>query len=213
MYKNIISMVCIVGVIVGCGSSGSPMTVKTEVVGYNGFLVDSPVSGASWSCGGVSGITGADGGFGTCPVGSEVTFRVGNLVLGVSEPTEDLIFTTQDLVGVARDKTDNGDAIKLATLLLSMDFDGDPSNGIQITTGAIAELNKLIPEGKQFSDLVAEEVDKVIDGIVESNPNVDKAPTPEEAREHLQGTNGDIADGTQQAGSMERRPIQDESTN
>jgi uncharacterized coiled-coil protein SlyX len=213
MYKNIISMVCIVGVIVGCGSSGSPMTVKTEVVGYNGFLVDSPVSGASWSCGGVSGITGADGGFGTCPVGSEVTFRVGNLVLGVSEPTEDLIFTTQDLVGVARDKTDNGDTIKLATLLLSMDFDGDPSNGIQITTGAIETLNQSVTEEQNLLDLPTEESDKIVDRMVEYNPNIDEAPTPEDAKEHLQDTNGDIADGTQRAGSMERRPIQDESTN
>jgi hypothetical protein len=208
--KLVIMALITAGLLIGCGSSGSS---SQKVNYYNGYLVDSAIAGVSWSCGGVSGITGADGKFGVCPNNVKVTFKVGNLVLGSSEPTGDLIFTTQDLVGASRSETDNQNAIRLATTLLSMDSDGDPSNGIQITEEAIVELNKLVPEGKQILDLSEEEADKVIDGIVESNPNVDKAPTPEEVQQHLQDTNSDIADGTQPAGSMERRPIQDESTN
>lgn len=213
MYKGIIVTLCAIGLVTGCGDSSNSSLTKTKDVGYVGFFVDAAVSGASWSCGEASGITDSDGKFGICPPASTVTLSIGNIILGKSAPTDDFIFTTQDLAGVARDETDNVGAVRLGTLLLSMDDDGDPSNGIQITPTAVVALNQTVTEEREFLELPEEEANSIIDDAVEDNPNVTEAPTPEEVQQHLQDTNGDIADGTQEAGEVIEETIQDDSTN
>ncbi len=124
-------------IVVGCGGGSS----STADLGYNGKLVDAAVAGITWSCGTKSGLTNADGLFGACPTGSDVTFSIGNVVLGTVAPTADFIYTPQDIVGVDRNETTNDDVKIIAALLLSLDADGDPSNGIQITPAIVTAFN------------------------------------------------------------------------
>jgi hypothetical protein len=136
MKKSLLKTLSI-GMVVGlfitaCGSSSSNTSTVT-VLGFNGKLVDSGVSGVNWECGDKSGITLADGNFGVCPAGSTVTFSLGSVVLGSLKQTEDFIFTPQDLAGVSRSDTSNTAVLKMASLLQSLDDDGNPSNGINIT--------------------------------------------------------------------------------
>ena len=199
MYKNIITTLCVLGVITGCGSSGS--TTKDEVVGYKGFLVDAPIKNVDWSCGTKSGKTLADGAFGICPKNTTVTFSIGNLIIGKAvEAPKDRIVTVQEMLGLDREDTENETVIALSALLLSMDEDGDPSNGITITDKSVEGLNEAIPKERVFSLIPKEETQSITEGVVKRNPQVSKVPTADEIKQHLQDTNGDIADGTQPAG-------------
>jgi len=215
MYKSIITALYILGMS-GCGSSGSTQTT-TDVVGYNGFLVDNAVQNVAWSCGEgsqkVSGVTDKNGKFGTCPINSKVTFNIGNLILGTTKPTKDYIFSIPDVVGIDREETDNEVVLAISTLLLSMDKDGDSSNGLFITEEAIKALNQNITIEKEFTVLKKDETTQLIKNAVENNPNVDKAPTIEEVKTHLTETNGDIIDGTQEAGEEVKSSLEDKSTN
>ncbi len=185
------------GLLTGCGSSSSS---TTEEVGYNGIFIDSAVAGISWSCGGVSGVTAADGGFGACPSGSSVSFSVGNIDLGTMEPTADYIFTPQDLVGVPRGETDNADANQIASLLLSLDSDGNPDNGVTITDEVIVELNQEVTAETAISDMTQEEVttvsENVVEAVVETDPESQmEVVSPEEATSHLDESAAAIEDG------------------
>ena len=212
MYKRIISTLAILA-ITGCGSSSSSTSTKTteEVVGYNGFFVDAAIQNISWACGGQSGTTDTNGKFGTCPTNSKVTFSIGNLILGEASPTDDYIFTVADVVNVDRDDTGNDIVQGIAALLLSMDKDGDSSNGLVITEEAIAALNAQITEKQEFALLKKDASVALIENAVKNNPQVDSVPTREEITAHLIETNGDIIDGTQQAGE-EVKAKKDEAT-
>jgi len=209
--KNIakwIAPILTLGVLVGCGSSVSTDTNTTntvdpslstipgettltdtttdEVEGYVGVLVDAPVIGASFNCGGVSGLTDVNGTFGICPMGSSVTFAVGNVVLGTVAPTPDYIFTPQDIVGVPRTEVNNENVTLMASLLLSLDRDGDPENGIEITTEVVTALNEEVPDITPIEELNNEEVVEVVTAVDEEVEEVDLAVVePEETVEHL----------------------------
>ena len=200
MYKSIISTICLFVLTIGCDSTGS--TKKEDVVGYKGFLVDSAIQNVSWSCGDAKGTTNEDGAFGICPNNSTVTFSIGNLIIGEAiEPAEDYIVTVQDMLELNRDETNNSKAIALTQLLLSMHSDGNPDNGINVTDEAIEALNETVTEENVvFETLKTVETDTITVAAVKNNDNVNHVPTPEEATQHLEGTNIDIEDGVQEAG-------------
>lgn len=213
MYlRSIFKSAAIVGssaFIVGCGGGSS--TPVTEL-GYNGVLVDTGVAGVKWECGGVMGTTLADGGFGECPAGSDVTFSVGNVVLGTLAPTADYIFTPQDIVGVDRTDTANTDVTGMSALLLSLDSDGDPSNGIEITPEVIAALDAVITTDTLIEDLLLTDttIDTLVtDIIAEDDTLTIEAVTIADAEDHLIETATDIEDGVIETPDQ---PV-DESTN
>jgi len=136
--------------VLGCGGGSSSSTSSTSsttdtIAGYNGVFVDAAVGGISWSCGDKNGVTKADGSFGACPAGTSVTFSVGNVVLGTTKPTADYIFTPQDVVGVSRETTSDEKVKNMAMLLLSLDADGDPTNGVSITSEILTAFNEVVP--------------------------------------------------------------------
>ena len=141
----------------GCGSSSSSTPTAVD---YNGKLIDSAVAGVSFECGTVSGITGADGSFGTCPAGSTASFSIGGLTLGESGVTGDGIFFITDIVGVSRDAIDNEEVLKIAVLLQSLDSDGDVTNGISVPPEAATAIEALLASSTvdSISDLTAEQV-------------------------------------------------------
>ena len=142
MKKNIIlSSITIVALasLIGCGSSSSGDSSTT------GHLVDSAVSGASYSCGDVNGTTDKDGTF-TCK-SLPVTFSIGSVKLGTisSLPSDGKIYP-QDLAGVKRSDTNNTKVKKLAQFLQSLDKDHNASNGITIDSALASKVKKNITD-------------------------------------------------------------------
>ena len=96
-----------------------------------GVFIDSPVQGLLYTTASMQGITNANGEF-QYVLGEEVTFSIGDLdlppVVGMSEVTPYDIFATDEIY--------NPSVINLARLLQSLDVDGDPNNGIEISSSA-----------------------------------------------------------------------------
>ncbi len=146
----------------GCGGSSSNAPVAAPEA-YNGKFIDDAVGGVSFSCTGASGLTAADGSFGTCAAGSTVTFSIGGLVLGSSTATADSIFFVTDIAGTSRNDIGNEEVLKIASLLQSMDTDGDPSNGITVPPEAAAAFGS---DPVDMADLTSEEVSVITGAIV-----------------------------------------------
>lgn len=112
--------------IVGCGGSSSD--VGTSVATGQAFYIDSAVSGVDYSCGGQTGVTGSKGEF-TFEVGHNCTFSLDKIKLRE----------------VAADQLQNGKEIQeksidVARVLLSLDSDHNPDNGIQVDSGLVKSL-------------------------------------------------------------------------
>ncbi len=102
-----------------------PSTQNTEPDQY-GYLVDSAVSGLRYISGNHFGLTGADGKFGYMS-GEPIQFYIGNnLIAQMDTPTE--LITPYDFSPGSTHKV-----ISTLMLLQSLDNDGNPENGIQIT--------------------------------------------------------------------------------
>jgi hypothetical protein len=200
-FRNLVKSVALVGssalVVVGCGGGGSSSTVP--VTGYNGIFVDTAVAGISWTCGGVSGVTDITGLFGVCPEDSNVTFSVGNIVLGTIPPTADYIFTPQDVVGVDRNDTTDNAVRDMAALLLSLDADGNATNGIDITPAVITAFNTVTSPSTTIEDLniSSGSLDDLVTAMIAEDDNLTDldAVTTGEAGTHLDETLADIEDG------------------
>ena len=145
----------------GCGGSSSNAPVAAPEAFYGNFI-DDAVGGVSFECTGASGLTAADGYFGTCAAGSTVTFSIGGLVLGSSTATADSIFFVTDIAGTSRNDIGNEEVLKIASLLQSMDTDGDPSNGITVPPEAAAAFSSDV----DIADLTSEEVSVITGAIV-----------------------------------------------
>jgi hypothetical protein len=124
--------VCGALLIQGCGGSSNPTTADVYPLA-RGVLVDAPVGNARFRTGTRSGSTAVDGTFQYFP-GESVTFRIGDIIL---PPTlgRDRI-TPIEIFGNAANRAANQvnrPAVNLALLLLSLDQDGDPTNGLFIS--------------------------------------------------------------------------------
>ena len=138
--KNFILLFSIV-MMFGCGGGGSitnnPSKENNRIQDNNqsqkiiGYLIDSAVQGAKYTCGEKVGLTDKEGKF-VCPT-FPIKFYIGKLFLGeiTQLPSDSKVFP-QDIIGVGRDIL-NDEVIKLATLLQSLDNDNNPSNDINIT--------------------------------------------------------------------------------
>lgn len=93
-----------------------------------GRFIDSDVHGAEWFSGDMSGLTDVDGGF-NYRGHESVRFAIGAVDLG--QARGDDIITPLDLAGT--DNVDDPLVLNRARLLLSLDEDQNPDNGIRIT--------------------------------------------------------------------------------
>lgn len=124
--------------------------VFEQIVGQTGFLIaGTPVAGVTYKSPTTQGVTGLDGSF-QYAEGERVQFSIGATPLGevVGKPQ----LTPFDLAGspvlTGRDLTWHFTArsaalsrvINLSVLLQSLDRDGEPTNGIEITSGVAALL-------------------------------------------------------------------------
>lgn len=125
-----LSVVILTG-ITGCDSDSSTKTVAQ--ITKTGVFIDNEVAGISYNTETQSGVTGPGGEYQYIS-GETITFSVG----GISLPTAlaQAILTPLGLVGTA--DTNNTTVLNIVKLLLSVDEDGDSSNGIQVSERAHA---------------------------------------------------------------------------
>ena len=122
----------------GGGGGGSDYGPKpAPVTTQQGYFIDSAVGGLNYSASpsGLEGITDAAGEYDYEP-GDTLTFSIGNIVLG-SAPAAGYI-TPLDLVDGAGADTSNQQVVNISRLLMTLDADGNPDNGIEIPDGVAA---------------------------------------------------------------------------
>lgn len=122
--KIIIIAISLPIIVIGCGGNNEGGTSAMV-----GIFVDSPVSGLEYETASQKGITDEDGTF-KYQEGEIIIFSIGDVILGQGTAKETM--TPIDLVNGATSTTDPT-VTNICRLLLSLDIDGDPSNGIAIT--------------------------------------------------------------------------------
>jgi hypothetical protein len=117
----------------GTGGDGGGTTPPGELTA--GVFVDAPVAGLSYTTSsGLSGLTDATGRY-EYRVGDTVTFSIGDLVLGTVAGQELVTPTTvATAIAAGSGSTPETVTVNLLVLLQSLDVDGDPENGITLTT-------------------------------------------------------------------------------
>lgn len=109
-----------------------------------GYLLDSAVEGLRYTSGGHYGVTGSDGKFGYI-FGENIEFYIGNsLIAFANTPRERLTpyeFSNESPFGM----------FDVLRLLQSLDDDGDPNNGIQITEAVHELAESVVIEPLTFS--------------------------------------------------------------
>ena len=141
MNAKLISLLPLTVLLTAClgGGGGGSDGDSAGAAGKTGRLVDSAVSGVSYSTASFSGSTNADGEY-LYKEGETVTFRIGDIVFPAV--TAKGVLTPLDLAG----STDINDpvVINIARLLQTLDEDGNPDNGIvipELATTAALDFN------------------------------------------------------------------------
>ena len=117
------SLMSIVLAITACSGGSSSTTASTTSTGQ---VVDSPVVGLAYICGGSSGLTDATGSY-TYTKGEGCTFSIGNVTVGtLSSVPQDGIVTPQDMAVVLRASTDDLNALAIAQFLQSINSGTTP---------------------------------------------------------------------------------------
>jgi len=144
----------------GGGGNSSDSGGATAQALKTGRFVDAAVEGLAYVCGSASGTTNGNGEF-QYPEGASCTFRIGGITLGSAAAAA--LLTPVSLVPGASDET-NVTVVNIVRLLISLDSDGNPANGITIspavaTALATAALNFAVDAGTfsaQAAPLVAQ---------------------------------------------------------
>jgi hypothetical protein len=116
----------------GGGGGGSASSTPAAATTGTGRFVDAAVEGLTYTSGGISGTTDASGNF-TYTVGQNVTFKIGDVVLGTVTPRA--VVTPVTLIAAASDET-NATVTNIAKFLQSIDDDNNTANGIKISNAA-----------------------------------------------------------------------------
>jgi hypothetical protein len=170
----------------GDSDSETPLDLETDSSEIRGVFMDSPVSGLEYSCGSYSEITSAEGGL-RCDRNSDVIFNVGSVELGTTKMASQI--SPVDLVdqGTTRNKT----VQNIARFLQMLDYNGDPSDGIEITS-AVREVASTWSQIDFSADLS-------IDDYISDAASVDNTPhhlpdgdTASTHLEHSLGLNDEV---------------------
>ena len=148
--KAILAAAVSAALLYGCsgGGNGSSTAVVPvpDTSPLTGYFVDAPVSGANYATGGMTSTTGDKGAF-TYNAGAEVSFSIGSMVKLGSASGKSVI-SPLDLVPAGADPRI---VQAIASLLQSLDADGDQSNGIQITKAIVDVLESKLAAGIDFT--------------------------------------------------------------
>lgn len=191
MFKKI-SISCIPLILAACGSGGSStedtttQDTTTTTASLTGVFIDSAVSGATYTIGSTSKATGDDGSF-LYSEGDTVTFSIGEIVLG--QTVADSIVTPLNL-GTATSNPDH--PLNIARLLITLDSDGDASNGLQIDTATTTAASVKINFDQSTENF---EVDTTVTTLISDATNTTLV-TAIEAADHMNTTLTGLTDNT-----------------
>lgn len=160
----------------GGGSSSSSYILTENSTSVSGHFIDAAVSGLNYECSpsGTLGVTDQDGKF-TCDINDSVSFKLGNIPLGVSvEINSGDVITPYTLF-----ENNHDAALNLAQLLQTIDDDGDLSNGITPNPVHIESLGDSLDFTSLRFDRI---VPRLLDGI---NSLVDEDQAEQHMRDSL----------------------------
>ncbi|MCU7932099.1 MAG: hypothetical protein KZQ90_14955 [Candidatus Thiodiazotropha sp. (ex Codakia rugifera)] len=168
--------------LISCGGGGGGGGGSTTPTTATGVFKDNNVTGVTYTSGAQSGTTGSDGSF-IYETGQPVSFNLGNVTLGSA--TGKSVITPIDLVpGGSSSSTE---VLNLVRFLLMLDTDGDPSNGITVSSAvqAIAENWSAVDftTGNLSSELVT-----IISDASSADGTSHTLPTTNTAQNHLETT-------------------------
>lgn len=112
-----------------CGGGGGGSENPSETTPQQGIFLDSAVIGMAYTSVSYSGKTDANGTFNYKP-GEAITFSIGGITIG--NATGASVLTPISLVSGATDET-HPTVINITRLLLTLDDDNNPDNGISIS--------------------------------------------------------------------------------
>ena len=160
----------------GGGGGGGTATTAT------GIFKDNNVTGATFTSGAETGTTGTDGSF-TYEVGQPVAFSVGGVTLGSA--TGQPVITPVDLIPSGTTSTQ--EVINLTRFILMLDVDGDPSNGIEISSAVQAVADTWPAVDFSTADL-ATELASIISDASSADGTSHSLPDSSTAQSHLEAT-------------------------
>ena len=171
MKKSLILVVSTI-LIVGCGGGGSSYTssenIKKTKKKLTGYYIDSAVSGVNYNCETSSGVTGSRGEF-KFEKGHNCRFSINKKELRTIK--SDKLF---DGIYVLEDNN------KIASVLQTIDLDGNASNGVKIVPEATECINS------SLDDINTSVLKECLDGKVSNY--LGKAVSELEASQHIQQT-------------------------
>lgn len=179
--------------LIGCGSSTSLTSTEdeTSIDTGTGYYVDSAVEGVKYRCGTLEDVTGKTGNF-TFEKGQACTFYLG-----------DIPIRTLDQTRLTDGETIVEDNVSVASLLQSLDSDGDARNGITLTQEAVDALEKTLKAQQPEASVpklptTDSEIEVLVASVAESLRNSDFAGhfvSTQEALEHVKNTQTGITTG------------------
>ncbi|RLA83887.1 MAG: hypothetical protein DRG78_02995 [Epsilonproteobacteria bacterium] len=141
--------IALIFIFIGCGGGGggggSSSPSSSSSTTKSADFIDAPISGITYICSSSSttGVTNDNGTFQYDNNCGDLTFSVGNVIIYTIDslliPADQKLYIT-DLVGVDRNDTNNSEVISISRFLQSLDDDGNPYDGITITTDVIVSL-------------------------------------------------------------------------
>ncbi len=131
----------------GCGGGGSESS-STDPDIKVGYLTDARVLGARYKQGSVTGYTDSNGSFTYDATNSApIDFYIGGITLGSVSPSSldenNSKVYPADLAGVDRNETNNTKVTNILQVLQSLDDDGNPFNGIEISSTTTEALQNV----------------------------------------------------------------------
>jgi hypothetical protein len=181
---NLISLSTLSLALVACGGGGSGS--DTSNTSLTGTFIDNFVSGINYQTDTLSGTTNSTGEF-QYLAGESVIFSIGDINLP-SVPAGTTI-TPTDMV--SNGTTTNSTVLNIARLLQSLDEDGNPSNGIQISTTAHTAATGIT--NIDFSSANFESNAEIINLVANSGSVNTTLVSAEAAAAHLQATISSIS--------------------
>lgn len=170
-----------------CGSDDDDSGTKASSSELStGVFVDAAVGGVDYSTGSQQGITNEKGEF-QYTEGENITFSIGDLVFpsvkagGTITPLE--IANTEDI--------NSNKVINMIRLLISLDEDGDPSNGITITEMAKASAT-VVNFDLPVEEFAASDAVVAVVSNAGQNTQIQALVSVEVAKTHFQKTLDDI---------------------
>lgn len=136
MRKQIVIFITVL-FFTGCGGGGGGSSSYDASFSQTttGVLLDSAISGVSYSCNSTTDITKTDGKF-TCPINSTVNFTIGGINLGsitLSSSQNLQYITPAKLYGLENDNINDTRILNFIQLVQSLDTDNNATNGIDIS--------------------------------------------------------------------------------